>query len=118
MLKKSKHNQLIITKIYTHINYITTTTNTFIHNIKPFIITNTLTNFNHNKHLISLKYITKHSNQIIITKKLLPTPIPTNKTTLHKVILPLLNKSNKPFNNNNLINYNLNSIHIITLTTH
>lgn len=57
MLKESGRNQLIITGVYAHIGCMTTATDAFMRDIKPFMVADALTDFSRDEHLMSLKYV-------------------------------------------------------------
>lgn len=117
-LKESGHNQLVIARVYAHIGCIATIAGTLMHDVKPLVVTDALANSSHGKHLISLKYVIGRSGWVVMIGELLSTPIPVNKTTLRKVILPLLDELNGSFDDDNPIDYSLNSAHMATLAAH
>lgn len=57
MLKESGRNQLIITGVYAHIGCMTTATDAFMRDIKPFMVADALADFSRDEHLMSLKYV-------------------------------------------------------------
>ncbi len=50
-----------------------------------------------------------------MTEKLPPAPIPASKAALREVILPLLDESDEPFDDDNLIDYGLDSVRMMAL---
>lgn len=47
-----------------------------------------------------------------MTEELLPAPVPASKAALREVILPLLDESDEPFDDDNLIDYGLDSVQL------
>ncbi|MCU9638937.1 phosphopantetheine-binding protein, partial [Escherichia coli] len=53
------------------------------------------------------------SGRVVMTEELLPAPIPASKAALREVILPLLDESDEPFDDDNLIDYGLDSVRMM-----
>ncbi len=113
MLKETGRNQLIITGVYSHIGCMTTATDAFMRDIKPFMVADALADFSREEHLMSLKYVAGRSGRVVMTESLLP--VPTSKTALRALILPLLDESDEPFDDENLIDYGLDSVRMMAL---
>jgi bifunctional isochorismate lyase/aryl carrier protein len=113
MLKQTGRNQLIITGVYSHIGCMTTATDAFMRDIKPFMVADALADFSREEHLMSLKYVAGRSGRVVMTETLLP--VPTSKTALRALILPLLDESDEPFDDENLIDYGLDSVRMMAL---
>lgn len=114
MLKESGRNQLIITGVYAHIGCMTTTTDAFMRDIKPFFVADALADFSRDEHLMSLKYVAGRSGRVVMTDELLPS-IPASKEALRALVLPLLDESDEPFDDDNLIDYGLDSVRMMAL---
>lgn len=114
MLKESGRNQLIITGVYAHIGCMTTATDAFMRDIKPFFVADALTDFSRDEHLMSLKYVAGRSGRVVMTDELLPS-IPASKEALRALVLPLLDESDEPFDDDNLIDYGLDSVRMMAL---
>lgn len=74
-----------------------------------------LADFSRDEHLMSLKYVAGRSGRVVMTEELLPAPIPASKAALREVILPLLDESDEPFDDDNLIDYGLDSVRMMAL---
>uniref|UniRef100_UPI003754D550 isochorismatase family protein n=1 Tax=Escherichia coli TaxID=562 RepID=UPI003754D550 len=61
MLKESGRNQLIFTGVYAHIGCMTSATDAFMPDIKPFMVSDALADFSRVEHLMSLKYVAGRS---------------------------------------------------------
>ncbi|MEJ5072662.1 isochorismatase [Enterobacter ludwigii] len=113
MLKETGRNQLIITGVYAHIGCMTTATDAFMRDIKPFFVADALADFSREEHLMSLKYVAGRSGRVVMTEELLP--LPASKDALRTIILPLLDESDEPLDDENLIDYGLDSVRMMAL---
>ena len=114
MLKETGRNQLLITGVYAHIGCMTTATDAFMRDIKPFFIADALADFTRDEHLMSLNYVAGRSGRVVMTDELLPS-VPASKTALRELILPLLDESDEPMDDENLIDYGLDSVRMMAL---
>ena len=114
MLKETGRNQLIITGVYAHIGCMTTATDAFMRDIKPFFVADALADFSRDEHLMSLKYVAGRSGRVVMTDELL-TSVPTSKAALRALVLPLLDESDEPLDDDNLIDYGLDSVRMMAL---
>jgi bifunctional isochorismate lyase/aryl carrier protein len=113
MLKETGRNQLVITGVYAHIGCMTTATDAFMRDIKPFFVADALADFSREDHLMSLKYVAGRSGRVVMTETLLPVPL--TKAALRALILPLLDESDEPQDDENLIDYGLDSVRMMAL---
>ncbi len=113
MLKETGRNQLIITGVYAHIGCMTTATDAFMRDIKPFMVADALADFSREEHMKSLKYVAGRSGRVVMTEALLP--VPASKAALRALILPLLDESDEPYDDENLIDYGLDSVRMMAL---
>lgn len=113
MLKESGRNQLLITGVYAHIGCMTTATDAFMRDIKPFIVADALADFSRDEHLMALNYVAGRSGRVVMTEDLLPVPV--SKSALRAVVLPLLDDSDEPMDDENLIDYGLDSVRMMAL---
>ena len=114
MLKETGRNQLIITGVYAHIGCMTPATDAFMRDIKPFFVADALADFSRDEHLMSLKYVAGRSGRVVMTDELLPS-VPTSKEALRALVLPLLDESDEPLDDDNLIDYGLDSVRMMAL---
>ncbi len=113
MLKESGRDQLIITGVYAHIGCMTTATDAFMRDIKPFMVADALADFSREDHLMALKYVAGRAGRVVMTDDLLPVPL--SKTGLRNLIAPLLDESDVPEDDENLVDYGLDSVRIMGL---
>jgi len=114
MLKASGRNQLLITGVYAHIGCMTTATDAFMRDIKPFMVADALADFTRDEHLMALNYVAGRSGRVVMTEELMPS-VPGSKAALRAVILPLLDESDEPLDDENLIDYGLDSVRMMAL---
>ncbi len=114
MLKETGRNQLLITGVYAHIGCMTTATDAFMRDIKPFFIADALADFTRDEHLMSLKYVAGRSGRVVMTDELLPS-VPATKAALRALVLPLLDESDEPMDDENLLDYGLDSVRMMAL---
>ncbi|MGR5957439.1 isochorismatase family protein [Enterobacter ludwigii] len=114
MLKETGRNQLLITGVYAHIGCMTTATDAFMRDIKPFFIADALADFTRDEHLMSLNYVAGRAGRVVMTDDLLSS-IPATKAALRDIILPLLDESDEPMDDENLIDYGLDSVRMMAL---
>lgn len=114
-LKATGRNQLIITGVYAHIGCMTTATDAFMRDIQPFMVADALADFSREEHLMALNYVAGRSGRVVMTEELLPAPVPKSKEALRALILPLLDESDEPLDDENLIDYGLDSVRMMAL---
>lgn len=112
-LKETGRNQLIITGVYAHIGCMTTATDAFMRDIKPFFVADALADFSREEHLMSLNYVAGRSGRVVMTDDLVP--LPGSKAALRARILPLLDESDEPMDDENLVDYGLDSVRMMAL---
>jgi len=113
MLKESGRNQLLIAGVYAHIGCMTTATDAFMRDIKPFMVADALADFSRDEHLMALNYVAGRCGRVVMTEDLLPVPV--SKAALRAVVLPLLDESDEPMDDENLIDYGLDSVRMMAL---
>ncbi|QLH63854.1 isochorismatase family protein [Serratia symbiotica] len=107
-------DQLIICGIYAHIGCLTTAIDAFMRDIQPFMVSDGLADFSREKHLMALRYTAECCGQVVTTASLLPGIV--SKEALRQQILPLLDEDSEDMGNDeNLIDYGLDSVRIMEL---
>ncbi|NDJ58506.1 isochorismatase [Enterobacteriaceae bacterium 4M9] len=112
-LKETGRDQLIICGVYAHIGCMTTATDAFMRDIKPFMVADGLADFSREEHLMALKYVAGRSGRVVMTSDLLA--VPQNKEQLRALVLPLLDEDDVPLDDENLIDYGLDSVRMMAL---
>ncbi|MEX9786423.1 isochorismatase family protein [Providencia manganoxydans] len=114
-MREGHRNQLIIVGIYAHIGCMVTAIDAFMHDIKPFFVADAMADFSRDEHLMSLNYIAGRAGCVLMTNDLLQTAI--SKEALRTQVLSLLDDSDFPLDDENLIDYGLDSIQIMSLAS-
>jgi len=114
-LKASGRDQLLICGVYAHIGCMITATDAFMRDIQPFMVADALADFSREEHLMALKYVAGRAGRVVMTADLLPTP--QSKAQLRALILPLLDETDEPEDDENLIDYGLDSVRKMALAS-
>lgn len=112
-LHEMGRDQLIICGVYAHIGCLTTATDAFMRNIKPFMVADALADFTREEHMMALTYTAGRSGRVVMTRDLMPLPL--DKAELRAMVLPLLEDDDQPEDDDNLIDYGLDSVRVMTL---
>ncbi len=112
-LKDLGRDQLIITGVYAHIGCMTTATDAFMRDIQPFMVADALADFSRDEHMLALTYTAGRSGKVVMTDDLLL--LPASKQALRELILPLLEDDDIPEDDENLIDYGLDSVRMMAL---
>ncbi|EGT5660534.1 isochorismatase [Cronobacter dublinensis subsp. dublinensis] len=117
-LKETGRDQLIICGVYAHIGCMITATDAFMRDIKPFMVADALADFSREDHLMALTYVAGRAGRVVMTADLLPgaePDVPDSKAALRARVLPLLDESDEPEDDENLIDYGLDSVRMMAL---
>lgn len=116
ILQESGRDQLIICGVYAHIGCMTTAIDAFMRNIKPFMVADGLADFSREEHLMALRYTAGRCGRVVTTADLLPGI--ASIEVLRQQIIPLLDEDSEDIGNDeNLIDYGLDSVRIMELAT-
>jgi bifunctional isochorismate lyase/aryl carrier protein len=115
ILKDMGRNQLVITGVYAHIGCLITAIHAFMLDIQPFMIADAMADFNRDKHIMSLRYAADYGGKVAMTTDIVALPL--SKSELRITILALLEleENDVPSDDDNLTDYGLNSVHILSL---
>ncbi|WP_241650582.1 phosphopantetheine-binding protein, partial [Rosenbergiella collisarenosi] len=83
--------------------------------IKPFMVADALADFSREEHLMALTYTAGRSGKVVMTDDLLL--LPASKQALRDAILPLLEDDDIPEDDENLIDYGLDSVRMMALAS-
>ncbi|WP_024558675.1 isochorismatase family protein [Franconibacter pulveris 1160] len=115
-LKEAGREQLIICGVYAHIGCMITATDAFMRDIKPFMVADALADFSREEHLMALKYVAGRAGRVVMTRDIAAkAELPQSKAELRALILPLLDESDEPEDDENLIDYGLDSVRMMAL---
>ncbi|MDW6003038.1 isochorismatase family protein [Vibrio mangrovi] len=121
-------DQLIIGGVYAHIGCLTTANEAFMRNIQPFMVSDALADFSRDEHLMALHYTLGRCGRVVDTQEVVTAittaeaqseGLPASFAALRHEILPLLDDedADEIENDDNLIDYGLDSIHIMNLAS-
>lgn len=120
LLKSQQCEQLIICGIYGHIGCLITANDAFMRDIKPFIVSDAIADFSYDEHIMTLKYIASSCGKIVTTTNLLE-ELRANKIwtlgLLRSWLNPFLDDDEQIDENDNLFDYGLDSISLMSLLT-
>jgi len=121
ILQETGRDQLIICGGYAHIGCLTTAIDGFMRNIQPFMVADGLADFSRDEHLMALRYTAGRCGRVVMTVDLIKEaakPGYANKEQLRNEILQLLDEDAADLDNDdNLIDYGLDSVRIMALAT-
>lgn len=123
-LQNLERDQIIICGVYAHIGCLTTATDAFMRDIKPFMVSDALADFTLEDHMMALKYTVGKSGKVLDTSMVLSelaNKIESEKclnSYLVNLLIPLLDDNTDIINeNDDLIDHGLDSVRIMSLTT-
>ncbi|ATZ95193.1 isochorismatase family protein [Dickeya fangzhongdai] len=119
-LKAAGRDQLIICGVYAHIGCLTTATDAFMRDIKPFMIADALADFSQEEHLMALRYTAGRCGRVLTSRQLLEALAPQADAGLARLraeLLPLLDDDDDIGDDDNLLDYGLDSVRIMSLVT-
>ncbi|WAT00897.1 isochorismatase family protein [Rouxiella chamberiensis] len=121
ILKETGRDQLIICGVYAHIGCLTTAIDGFMRNIQPFMVADGLADFSRDEHLMALRYTAGRCGRVVMTEDLTGSTGKSaiaSKDQLRSEILPLLDEDCDDLDDDdNLIDYGLDSVRIMALAT-
>lgn len=85
-LNAAGRDQLIICGVYAHIGCLTTATDAFMRNIKPFMIADALADFSQEEHLMALRYTAGRCGRVLTSEQLLDTLAPQTDDGLARCV--------------------------------
>ncbi|MGM3160301.1 isochorismatase family protein [Dickeya undicola] len=119
-LKAAGRDQLIICGVYAHIGCLTTATDAFMRDIKPFMVADALADFSQEEHLMALRYTAGRCGRVLTSGQLLEALEPHADDSLARLraeLLPLLDDDDDISDDDNLLDYGLDSVRIMSLVT-
>ncbi|WP_076417700.1 isochorismatase family protein [Colwellia sp. UCD-KL20] len=114
MMQSQNRNQLLICGIYGHIGVMQTAVDAFMNDIKPFLIADAIADFSLEDHLMALKYISKNAGRVVCKDDIVNINL-LSKSTIRSQILPLIEDAEDLDDDDNLIDFGLDSVSVMTL---
>lgn len=113
ILKEQGRDQLIICGVYAHIGCLTTATDAFMNDIKPFMVADALADFSREKHMIALSIAAQCSSQIMTVAEVRKHLVNFDIQKMVSHILQEDESEEWPDEAENLVDYGLDSIKIM-----
>lgn len=124
-LQNFQCDQLIICGVYAHIGCLTTVTDAFMRDIKPFMVSDAVADFTLEEHMMALNYTAGRSGKVLDTSMVLSElayKVESEKplrSYLVNLLIPLIDYDIGIIKDNDfLIDYGLDSMRIMSLATH
>ncbi|MFP1872505.1 isochorismatase family protein [Lonsdalea quercina] len=121
-MKKAGRNQLIICGVYAHIGCLTTANDAFMRDIQPFMAADALADFSQEEHMMALRYAAGRCGRVATVNQLLAEIAPApgySREQLRAELLPLLDEGSEDLEDDeNLLDYGLDSVRIMSLVAH
>lgn len=121
MMKEQHRDQLLIVGIYGHIGVLQTAVDAFMLDIKPFLVGDAIADFSLDDHIVALNYIARNAGRTVATEEVLnklavkSSNTSLSKDTLRQQVIHYLDEDDLPDNDDNLIDYGLDSVAVMTL---
>jgi len=118
LMQSQNRDQLIICGVYGHIGVMQTAVDAFMNDIKPFLIADAIADFNLEDHLMALNYIAKNAGRVMCKDDIFNTIADTNafsKCSLRTQIIPLIEDADELEDDDNLMDFGLDSVSVMTL---
>ncbi|BBI92940.1 putative isochorismatase of enterobactin synthase multienzyme complex [Serratia symbiotica str. Tucson] len=123
-LRELKRDQLIIGGVYAHIGCLTTATDAFMRDIQPFMVADALADFSQQEHEMALRYTAGRSGRVLSTEAALAELKASddrawNKEKLLALLANALDEDTEALaDDDNLLDYGLDSVRIMSLASH
>lgn len=129
MMTDQGRDQLVICGIYGHIGCLVTAMDAFMQDIQAFMVADAIADFSLDEHLMALKYVATRCGRVIFMDELIENSgkkkpdlskrgLNFSKNQLKQQLLALIDETVENFDEDeNLIDYGLHSVHIMTLAT-
>lgn len=114
MMKAQSRDQLLICGIYGHIGVMQTAVDAFMHDIKPFLIADAIADFSLEDHLMTLNYVARNAGRVVCTDDIVKVNT-LSKNSLRAQILPLVEDADEVEDDDNLLDFGLDSVSVMRL---
>lgn len=112
-LRELGRDQLIICGVYAHIGCLTTATDAFMRDIQPFLVGDALADFSREQHLMALQIAAGCSSRVLALEDVLL--VPQSLAQLRAMVIAALDDDEQPQDDDNLLDYGLDSLRIMAL---
>ena len=118
MMRNWGRDQLMICGVYANIGCMTTANDAFMRDIQAFLIGDALADFSEEEHRLALRYVATRCGSVISHRAVTGKPLPAlDQTWLLDQLRPYLDAGESPEGDENLIDYGLDSVQVMTLVS-
>ncbi|MFQ2050169.1 isochorismatase family protein [Aeromonas veronii] len=112
-------NQLVICGIYGHIGVMQTAVDAFMRDIHPFLVADAIADFSREDHLLALSYVSRNAGRVItVAEVMAASKRPLTRESLRAQVLarlPAEMQQEQPTEDDNLLDYGLDSLAVMGL---
>ncbi|WP_429077225.1 isochorismatase family protein [Aeromonas veronii] len=112
-------DQLVICGIYGHIGVMQTAVDAFMRDIRPFLVADAIADFSREDHLLALSYVSRNAGRVItVAEVMTASKRPLTRESLRAQVLarlPAEMQQEQPAENDNLLDYGLDSLAVMGL---
>lgn len=112
-------DQLVICGIYGHIGVMQTAVDAFMRDIRPFLVADAIADFSREDHLLALSYVSRNAGRVIsVAEVMAASKRPLTRESLRALVLarlPAEMQQEQPAEDDNLLDYGLDSLAVMGL---
>ena len=113
-------DQLVICGIYGHIGVMQTAVDAFMRDIRPFLVADAIADFSREDHLMALSYVSRNAGRVITVAEVMAAASkrPLTRESLRDLVLarlPAEMQQEQPTEDDNLLDYGLDSLAVMGL---
>lgn len=112
-------DQLVICGIYGHIGVMQTAVDAFMRDIRPFLVADAIADFSREDHLLALSYVSRNAGRVItVAEVMAASKRPLTRESLRAQVLarlPAEMQQEQPTEDDNLLDYGLDSLAVMGL---
>ncbi|MBW3761094.1 isochorismatase family protein [Aeromonas jandaei] len=113
-------DQLVICGIYGHIGVMQTAVDAFMRDIRPFLVADAIADFSREDHLLALSYVSRNAGRVITVAEVMAAASkrPLTRESLRDLVLarlPAEMQQEQPTEDDNLLDYGLDSLAVMGL---
>lgn len=119
LMQTQSRDQLIICGIYGHIGVMQTAVDAFMNDIKPFLIADAIADFSLEDHMAALNHVARNAGRVVSNEEIISTAgsesSELSKNSLRAQIMPLIEDADELDDNDNLMDFGLDSVAVMRL---
>ncbi|MFM5754549.1 isochorismatase family protein [Aeromonas veronii] len=119
LMAEWERDQLVICGIYGHIGVMQTAVDAFMRDIRPFLVADAIADFSREDHLLALSYVSRNAGRVItVAEVMAASKRPLTRESLRDLVLarlPAEMQQEQPTEDDNLLDYGLDSLAVMGL---